>query len=38
MNNNEELFNQATNEIAKLWSDNKKLSDFVNWPNNLILK
>ena len=38
MNNNEELFNEAKNEIEKLWSDNKKLSDFVNWPNDLILK
>jgi len=38
MNNNEELFNQAKNEIEKLWSDNKNLSDFVDWPNDLILK
>ena len=38
MLNNENLFIQTKNEIEKLWSDNKKLSDFVGWPKNLVLK
>ena len=38
MQNNVDLFNQTISEIKKLWSDNIKLSDFVNFPNNLILK
>ena len=38
MLNNENLFIQTKNEIEKLWSDNKKLSNFVKWPKNLVLK
>ena len=38
MLNNENLFIQTKDEIEKLWSNNKKLSDFVIWPKNLVLK
>ena len=38
MLNNESLFIQTKDEIEKLWSNNKKLSDFVIWPKNLVLK
>ena len=38
MLNNENLFIQTKNEIEKLWSNNKKLSNFVKWPKNLVLK
>ena len=37
MSNNEDIFNQTKIEIEKLWSDNEKLSNFVNWPKNLVL-
>ena len=38
MLNNENLFIQTKDEIEKLWSNNKKLSNFVKWPKNLALK
>ena len=38
MLNNENLFIQTKDEIEKLWSNNKKLSNFVIWPKNLVLK
>ena len=38
MHNKIDLFNQTINEIEKIWSINKKLSDFVNFPKNLVLK
>ena len=38
MFNNENLFIQTKNEIEKLWSDNEKLTNFVKWPKNLVLK
>ena len=38
MLNNESLFIRTKDEIEKLWSNNKKLSDFVIWPKNLVLK
>ena len=38
MLNNENLFIQTKEEIEKLWSNNKKLSNFVKWPKNLVLK
>ena len=34
MHNKIDLFNQTINEIEKIWSINKKLSDFVNFPKN----
>ena len=37
MSNNEDIFNQTKIEIEKLWSDNEKLTNFVNWPKNLVL-
>ena len=37
MSNNEDLFNQTKIELEKLWSDNKRLTNFVNWPKNLVL-
>ena len=37
MLNNESLFIRTKDEIEKLWSNNKKLSDFVIWPKNLVL-
>ena len=37
MNNTKNIFNKAIVEIQKLWADNKELSNFVNFPNNLIL-
>ena len=37
MSNNEDIFNQTKIEIEKLWSDNKQLTNFVNWPKNLVL-
>ena len=37
MNNTKNIFNKAIFEIQKLWADNKELSNFVNFPNNLIL-
>ena len=38
MHNKIDLFNQTINEIEKIWSINKKLSDFVSFPKNLVLK
>ena len=38
MHNKIDLFNQTVNEIEKIWSINKKLSDFVSFPKNLVLK
>ena len=38
MLNNESLFIRTKDEIEKLWSNNKKLSNFVKWPKNLVLK
>ena len=38
MHNKIDLFNQTINEIEKIWPINKKLSDFVNFPKNLVLK
>ena len=37
MLNNEDLFNQTIIEIEKLWTKNKRLSNFVNWPKSLVL-
>ena len=37
MSNNKDIFNQTKIEIEKLWSDNEKLTNFVNWPKNLVL-
>ena len=37
MSNNEDIFNQTKIEIEKLWSNNEKLTNFVNWPKNLVL-
>ena len=37
MSNNEDIFNQTKIEIEKLWSDNEKLTNFVNWPKNFVL-
>ena len=38
MNNTQDIFNKAKNEIKKLWIDHKELSNFVTFPNNLVLK
>ena len=37
MSNNEDIFNQTKIEIEKLWSNNEKLTNFVNWSKNLVL-
>ena len=37
MSNKEDIFNQTKIEIEKLWSNNEKLTNFVNWPKNLVL-
>ena len=38
MNKTEDIFNNAKNEVQKLWDNQKELSDFVKFPDNLILK
>ena len=38
MHNKIDLFNQTINEIEKIWSINERLSNFVNFPKNLVLK
>ena len=38
MNSTQDIFNKAKNEIKKLWIDHKELSNFVTFPNNLVLK
>ena len=38
MNSTQDIFNKAKNEIQKLWTNHKELSNFVTFPNNLVLK
>ena len=38
MNNTTDIFDKAKIEIQKLWADHKELSNFVNFPKNLVLK
>ena len=38
MSNTENIFNNAKNEIEKLWNSNRVLSNFVKFPKNLLLK
>ena len=38
MNKTEDIFNKAKNEVQKLWANQNELSDFVKFPENLILK
>ena len=38
MNKIENIFNDAKNEIQKLWSNNNELFNFVKFPQNLYLK
>ena len=38
MTNTEIIFNNAKNEIERLWNNNSVLSNFVKFPKNLILK
>ena len=38
MNKTEDIFNKAKNEVQKLWDNQNELSDFVKFPDNLILK
>ena len=38
MNKTEDIFNNAKNEVQKLWDNQNELSDFVKFPDNLILK
>jgi len=38
MSNTENIFNNAKNEIEKLWNNKSVLSNFVKFPKNLLLK
>ena len=38
MSKTEEIFDKAKNEIQNLWNNNNELSNFVKFPDNLILK
>ena len=38
MNNTTDIFDKAKIEVQKLWTNHKELSNFVNFPKNLVLK
>ena len=38
MNNTTDIFDKAKIEVQKLWANHKELSNFVNFPKNLVLK
>ena len=37
MNNTTDIFDKAKIEVQKLWANHKELSNFVNFPKNLVL-
>ena len=37
MNNTADIFDKAKIEVQKLWANHKELSNFVNFPKNLVL-